>query len=282
MNGKATKSIKIDYRKRFAILWIIAAAISAVVMVVLCVRYVHYKNGQNAAVEFTMAATSQFDQYEADRKTLIKEMYEYLNPPSYYMDFTGHGGEVRAAIRKVDLTLSDMLSKHGYDCSRGSDYLEYTNFFEYITHRDNASNHDNRLMLKLVGSMAAVLIVANLLYVFDRSNEMTVTDDSVICKRGKKTIKQFMIKDIRSVESAGKNNIRVKGRGIRYRINKIKNAEEIKAAIMEKRAIVADAGDKNKPKGSAAEAIMEYKKLLDAGIISQEEFSAKRAQLLDL
>ena len=113
---------------------------------------------------------------------------------------------------------------------------------------------------------------------------MMIDGEKILCKKGEKTVKEFMIKDVKSVELASMKGLKVVGNGIKYKINLLKNAEELKKTIMDSIAILsaktADSAVEIKP--TSADELKKYKELLDSGIINQEEYNAKKKQLLGL
>ena len=110
---------------------------------------------------------------------------------------------------------------------------------------------------------------------------MTVYNDRIVCQSGKALSKEFFIKDIKSVELCGKNGLKLRGNGVWYRISMLENSDELKTAIMNGLKKYSDAIGST-VKDANADSIVKYKELLDAGIITQEEFDAKKKQLLGL
>ena len=64
------------------------------------------------------------------------------------------------------------------------------------------------------------------------------------------------------------------------KITNLKNAEELKRTIIEKKKMLRDKPD-NANAGNADE-LKKYKDLFDSGVITQEEFDAKKKQLLGM
>jgi predicted Zn-dependent peptidase len=75
------------------------------------------------------------------------------------------------------------------------------------------------------------------------------------------------------------------GVGTAFKISKISNAREISSIIInKKKELQQQSVDNMNPTvgESSADELKKYKELLDGGVISQEEFEAKKKQLLDL
>ena len=77
-----------------------------------------------------------------------------------------------------------------------------------------------------------------------------------------------------------KNTLKIAGVGVEYRIFNLTNAESMKDVITEKKKSVQDKLDSSNI--SNADELKKYKELLDSGTITQEEFDAKKRQILKL
>lgn len=64
------------------------------------------------------------------------------------------------------------------------------------------------------------------------------------------------------------------------RFEAITNAEEVAKVVSG--LIAKNSNNTSAPSGNSADELLKYKKLLDSGVISQEEFDAKKKQLLDI
>ena len=100
-----------------------------------------------------------------------------------------------------------------------------------------------------------------------------------MCRINPKKSKQLVFEDINNVDF-GKNTLKIVGTGVKFKISNLTNAENIKSVIIEKKKSV-----QSKSEGlniSNADELKKYKDLLDNGVISQEEFDAKKKQILGL
>ena len=284
MNENVISSKKINLSKKIKLAWAIIAVILVLVFVFSFIKYSGYKKAQEAAVAFTMISSDKFNKYKDDYNKLVEEMYDFFNPT--YTNFTYNGvkfnnSDVVDSARDADKALAKLMKEAGYDCYRGSEYLEYIGFVDYTT-------NETLIPWLVWGFLAIVMLFMNLWYSADNKKAMIIDADRIICKNGKKTTKEFLVKDVKSVEFASKNGLLVRGNGIKYKINLLENAEELKSTIMDSIAalptenIVAATEIKQEIQPSSADELKKYKELLDMGVISQEEFDAKKKQLLGL
>ena len=274
MNENVIISKKISLSKKIRLAWAIIAVILVLVSVFSFIKYSGYKKAQNAAVTFTLLSTDRFNSYKDDYNLMVEEMYDFYNPvfPNAAVVFSAHA---------ADKVLGELMTEAGYDCLYGSKYLEYIGFVDYTT---------NETLIPWIvwGFLAVVMLFVNLWCSADAKKQMIIDSDRIICKNGKKTTKEFLVKDVKSVEFASLKGLLVRGNGIKYKINLLANADEIKTTIMDSIAalptenIVAATEIKQEIQPSSADELKKYKELLDSGVISQEEFEAKKKQLLGL
>lgn len=276
-------SKKINLFKKIKIAWLVIAIILIAVSVFSAIKYSEYKKAQETAVDFVLAATSKYDKYKNDYNTLVKEMYDDLNPRYRSTTINGYkfnNSSVVDAAREADETLGELMSNAGYDCYYGSKYLEYVGFFDYTI--------NSMLILFIIWVVLALLLgTLNLCYYVDTKKAMIIDTDRIVCKKGKKTAKEFLVKDIKSVELASMKGLMIRGNGFKYKIKLLSNADELKTTIMDSLATlptenITATEIKQEILPSNADELKKYKELLDSGIITQEEFDSKKKQLLGL
>ena len=276
-------SRKISLKNVFWVAWIIAMIILVAVLVDSFVEYNRYEKMQKAAVDVCLM-TDKYDTWTYENKKemrkLAKDIYDDLHPNPYFSS-----DAVMKSASEVDWALGDALEKWcdtlGYDWHgtiiKGSKYLQYTDYFGYTMYYFSSK-------FTVWGIFALILLMVNLRYVASTKKTMMIDGEKILCKKGEKTVKEFMIKDVKSVELASMKGLKVVGNGIKYKINLLKNAEELKKTIMDSIAILsaktADSAVEIKP--TSADELKKYKELLDSGIINQEEYNAKKKQLLGL
>lgn len=273
-------SKKIRLGKKFRLLWILLAIILIAVSLMSYFKYSSYQEAQEAAVTFTLATTDRFDKYMDDYDELVEEMYDFFNPYHYNVEINGieiDNGDVVSTAHDADRSLGKLMNEAGYDCYNGSRYLEYIGFFDFAIH-----NGQIKLCLTIWAALAVLLLLANLWYAADRKKQLVFDGDTIVCRKKEKVVKQFMVNDVKSVGTAGIKGLKVLGNGIKYKVNLVENRDEIKTAIMNKLAALSVQNTNVVHQENSADMILKYKELLDSGVISQEEFDAKKKQLLGL
>ncbi len=108
--------------------------------------------------------------------------------------------------------------------------------------------------------------------------ELTITENSLIFKMNKTTI-ECPIKDISSY-TLGNQRIDIKACPRNIVLLNLKNCEEVSAVL--KTLLDQNNSDSSTTNYSNADELKKFKELLDSGVISQEEFDAKKKQLLGL
>lgn len=262
---------KIKRGKIFLLLWLVLILAFGATFGVTYSKYSHYKKGQDYAFSIMVKTQDKFHNAKPGPDT-VKSMYQHLQ---YYFHSIGY------VYREVDKSIGKMLTEEGYTCYYASDYLKYTNYFDYTSNK----NEGGLALYGLDAVLLFVLLFFNLKYLSSSKKTMVVEADCISAYKGKKNVKQFLIKDIKSVDACASKGLKIRGAGFKYKIKLVKNRDEIRTSIMEKmqqaHALVSQTP-------AAAESscqikdIREFKELLDLGIITQEEFDAKKKQLLGL
>ena len=284
MEQSEIKSQKISLKKQIKIVWIVLAAILILNIVINVVSYSKYKKGQDLAaasllVADALSSSSTFsaESFKQDRKETIKKMYRFLNP-TYYSFRTQYGtinnSEVIESADKAERALNEILSKQNYDES-ASYYLRYTSFFEFYFAK-------NVLFFVIYGSIFLVVGILNIYYLRDKKTEIIVKKDILICKKNNGKSIQVLLKNITSAETTRLKGLKIVGNGFKYKIILVKNNEEIRNEIMKLLAESAEVTTEPKENDGNINELKKYKQLLDDGIITQEEFDKKKAEILNL
>lgn len=275
MNENVIESIRIKHGKKFRIAWIAIISILIVCLIISFVGYIKYMKGQELAVELTEAVAPSFGD-------TASEMYGHYNVSPHTYNYNGYkwnNSEVVQSARAADRALGDFLTEAGYPCNYGSDYLEHGNFWEYTF--DDTTTFTLALSIAFVISVPLAII--NLLYASSQKKMLVIEDDKIICKKGKKVAKEFFIRDVKTVELAKLKGLKILGNSIKYKIALVKNAEDIKNYIMDRIPVSTPAPAATPANQDfTAENLMKFKELLDQGVITEEEFEAKKKQLLRL
>ena len=129
-----------------------------------------------------------------------------------------------------------------------------------------------------VGTLVVALAVGVSMGLPMLKRELSITENSVIFKMNKTTI-ECPIKDISSY-ALGNQRIDIKACPRNIVLLNLKNCEEVSAVL--KKLLDQNSSDSSTTNYSNADELKKFKELLDSGVISQEEFDAKKKQLLGL
>ena len=284
-NSILIKSEKISQKKKVKIAWITVAVLFLVMLISFIIDYSGYKKGQEFALASSAVASelsgsrwfSQSDSY-AEK---CQKAYRELDRHSYDVTLNGikyDASDVRKSESALRSAFYDVMKKAGYD-RYGSysiaNWFKYTNPIQYYA---------GEYALKFIPIIFYIGIVVSgiitIIVVMESKKEMIVYEDFVVCKKNSKKSKQLVFGDINSID-VGKNTLKLVGAGIKYKISNITNADEINSILISKKnASTSTKAEQINP--SNADELKKYKDLLDQGIISQDEFDAKKKQLLGL
>lgn len=155
----------------------------------------------------------------------------------------------------------------------------------YVAAFDECAFH---LIVFIVGCL--LLVVGIILLVMYRANsqcELYITEDNVKGKTlfGKEVVLPLsMVSSYATEEHLSTISIATSSGITKFVL--IKNYKEMSQVLSEliskKQKGTESAATANQPSGNSLDDIVKLKSLLDAGIITQEEFEAKKKQLLDL
>ena len=274
------KSKKINKNKQMSILWISLALLIAVFLIIASVKYSPIKKAQNVIISGMLEITDYFDEYKNNRGKMIRQLEDYFDVG--YATDPNRGYDIAywnalVDVRKAEEGLmAELLKIAGYGSSHSvCSWLRYGGFGQYCVSHFMGP-------VVVITAITIALIIASILYIKDKKTELIIQDNSVIGKKSNGKTIQFLLKDIKSVETTQKHGIKITGTGIKYVIHSISNNEEMKNAIMNMVAQIPNEQSAITESTSNVSTIKEYKELLDAGIITQEEFDAKKKQLLGL
>ena len=278
-------SQKISLRKQFRIAWIAIAVLFVLTTVLGLAQYAAYKDAQEAAIEFTLAATDEFDAYKDDYESLVNQMHNFYEPTPINTVVRGvriNNSAVVAAARAAEAALSRKMIDAGYSQYTGAECFEYTNCIDFVFAKVG-------LVYFTCIVLVVILLLVNLWYSADQKKTMEISGDRIICKKRNEIVKEFLIKDVNSVKSAFIKGLVVSGNGIKHKVMLLENAGEIKTAIMNsatyhpaEKTVNAAPATTIMQQTSNADELKKFKELLDSGVITQEEFDAKKKQMLGL
>lgn len=276
------KSEKKSQRPVVLLIWFFVLLFLLINMVVAFIDYSKYREGQEFALEVVALGDEATGSHTINKSSSYEEQcrsaYDYLSRTGSY--YGSYSWEIDRTMNSVRESFANIMELEGYD--RYSKYtiaewFRYTNSIDYFKFYYNEHIFPKFcLPLILLAMLGTVFIVA------ETQKELEVYDDSVICKTSIKQSKQILYQDINSVDYNG-NSIKLSGSGINFRISNLSNAESIKTVLTRQRKDTSNKKTESKSEGvtNGAAEILQYKTLLDSGIITEEEFENKKKQILN-
>lgn len=248
------------------------------------VEYSGYKKGQefglaSAIIASDMGSYSWIDE-NGTYADQCEDAYNRLNSRTSDITIDGmtyDASDVRKAEEEMRTAFADVMESAGYDRYSSyniADWFKYTNSVEYF-----AGHYWYRALPIFCYIVLIFSIVFTIIVNREAKKELVVYEDSVLCRFNPKNSKQLVFKDINNIDF-GKNSLKLIGTGCKFKIANITNAENIKSVIIDKKK--SEQVKPNSAGVSNADELKKYKDLLDSGVISQEEFNAKKKQLLGL
>lgn len=276
MENIIMQSKKINKDKTMRNLWLSLVAILVVSLLIMVIKYAPVKKAQDIIISCIVAETDDYDEYKSNRKAMLEELANDFHTRSH---IGGNDVWSNLANAYTDYlrALADLADGHlklaGYGNKTAYTWVSYGTFGQFCLEEGIPFIIINLFLFVSLG-------IANVLYCKDKKTELSILDNVVIGKKSNGKTVQFLLKDIKSVETTKTQGLKITGAGIKYDIHLIQNAEEMKNLMMDMLAEVNHGHSDVAMVGSSVNDIKEYKKLLDAGIITQEEFDAKKKQLL--
>lgn len=138
-------------------------------------------------------------------------------------------------------------------------------------------------------SLGSALVVTALVYFWLANNSITVTDKRVYGKTAFGKRVDLPLDSVSAIGSSILKGIAVATSSGKISFLLIKNSDEIHKCVSElliarqsKETLATTTTIKQEIPQSNADELKKYKELLDSGVISQDEFDAKKKQLLGL
>ena len=268
-------SIRINMKKKVLVLWGIVIAVFIVITVISIMKFSKYTEAQKFAVDSMLSISDEYDKYKGDYEKLVHSMYCTFHPNGIMgMD----NSELYKAADKADESLGRVMREAGYECYKGSVYLRYTSLLDYSVAKMSSP------YIISIGLIIVTLLFSVWVLVVSKKS-IIVDTDRIICTKGKKIVKEFMIKDVKSAEVVALKGLCIRGNSIKYKIILLKNVNELREEIMKKISdFSAQISNENQSKimPSTADELKKYKELLDMGAITQEEFELKKKEVLGI
>ncbi len=279
------KSIKIKKGKRYIVAWIFVILMFFGLWIGFSLSWNNYRKAQDHAIEITKTLFPEFRENETNsRSELISEMYFFYNnfwndPYSKQIYSAKTIKEHNESVVKARALLSNALFDLGYS---GGDYYFKFDSMDSFLFSGRYSGIRIILLLSVMAAVATALFLT-IRYVSDKS-ELAIDENQLIAKRRNGDTIKIFLRDVTNVELSGENGLIVRGNSFHYHIGGIQNAEELNKAILEN---LSKASNQTLDKDvhmdeSTADELRRLKELLDEGILTQDEFDAKKELLLGL
>lgn len=285
------KSEKKSQKKNVMISRIIMGLAVAVFFIATCFSYIHYKNAQKLIVDTVYNLLAAVDDgvyyYDDDINDtlLVTPENDYDLKYSALVEEMKYGQHTREKVSKALYGACKLIETKGYSpyypnnkhIGSNSNYLKCSNFFSWFI-----TFSWYNLIVIFCYFVFILSIAFTLITKYESKKELIINEDNVICKINQNKSKQLTYNDISNVEQS-KDSLKIIGDGIKFQISNLKNAESLRQIILEKKTSFDKASTvTNFSTSSNADELKKYKDLLDSGAISQEEFDAKKKDLLGL
>lgn len=137
-------------------------------------------------------------------------------------------------------------------------------------------------LLIFVAALVLIMFVFQVLTLLEKKKKIIIEKRGVVCtgSSGKEIV--FPIRRSLIVKKGVFNGIQVKSPEHRYYISSVSNGKEIVDIVNNIKSEIQKALSGSKAKTSATEELLKLKELLDAGVITQDEFDAKKKTYLNL
>lgn len=267
--------------------WIVVLAVWVVVVggffAYVGVRYSGYREVQDTGIALMQLVSSEYE--GEDRGEVISRIYMDITRSSYL------GGDYSDVSRELRNSLGDAIEEAlGEYIGYVPSYFRYASFGDYLV---------SYLVFEMDGTILvfyvlfAAALALTIVYLAKRGGSVTVGEDGVTCgKKGREV--HLLYRDVISVKTGGLGSLTIVAPVGKHTVSFLKNGPALRNAIMERKlALEKEARDAQAaqaqaqpaptaPAGDSAEELKKYKDLLDSGVITQEEFDAKKKQLLGL
>lgn len=282
------KSEKMSQKKKKIIVRVIAIVLLLLTVILFVLDYSHYRKGQKAGLAaahladmiylgqdepYAEQCEDAYDCFTSDFDTALTLSQIYGSSDNYR--------ELLSARSRLKESFAGAMEALGLDRYLAFEIEKWFAYPDPMSFFIGEYWHDHLVPLCCVLVLELFALVFITLANREAKKEILVYEDSVLCKINSKKSKQLVFENVNSVE-VGKNSLTIMGTGTKFKIFHITNAEGIKSAIMGKKSELQNGmkGAASNPGASKAEELKRYKDLLDSGVISQEEFDAKKEQIL--
>lgn len=316
-NSILIESKKKSNKKAVIVVWLLTFAVILACVIYVAVGWTKYSKQQKNVIEYLNSTELNFDDlfvnssvkngtYDEQREFYLKALSVDFDFETLYKSFNENfsrdsdlGSSEKNSTYEL---LADALAQ-GRAKRIVADQKEYketawayitnnlgvpenTSFFKilfYGTFKDWFLSNEKRTgLLIFVAALVLIMLVFQVLTLLEKKKKIIIEKRGVICtgSLGKEIV--FPIKRSLTVKKGLFNGIRVKSPEHRYYILSVSNGKEIVDVVNNIKSEIQKALSDSKAKTSATEELLKLKELLDAGVITQDEFDAKKKAYLNL
>lgn len=203
----------------------------------------------------------------------------------HYIEWYGDGHKHDRGCYKDEYKKEYKYSTENHDESKlDCPAVEYGNPFLYGI----ADLFSSMYIFYCLIPIAAFALIGSVVYLWLHSYELIVTDKRIYGKIAWGKRVDLPIDSVSAVGTGVFKSITISTSSGRIGFSAVKNRNEIHEVVSnllierQKKATISIQKTANIPSTSNAEELKKFKELLDSGIITQEEFDAKKKQLLGL
>lgn len=292
------KGIKIGISKQIKAVWILTFAVLLCYIVYVVSGWGIYYIRQRAACE-----TMQLIRIEAGQKVsddyeiMLEDCFDMLDPDAYlpYKLLGMDTWELSGQINSFRNGVHDLFEEFGYPWDWDVAYVFlYPNIISYFFGLFDFTSKfapEHTVLTNYVIFFAFLLLLICVIITKEvnkknKLQEIILREDAVDCKLNKKKNVVIPYDRISSIKKSSYRGVEIKTPGTKVKISMLKNQVEIINKITDsintlKRVAVVSASSPVEQFSENTTKILQFKSLLDAGVITQEEFERKKKDLLE-
>lgn len=282
-NVELIKSNKKSQFAKKALIWLLTLAMCIGSIAYLVLDYTNYKAGQQYGLKALTAALGKDNNwFDSDDPYEVQCDSAFIKLDRRSYDITLNGvkydrSDVRKSEEELRKSFTDVMKSAGF--YRYNSY-EISHWFRYVNLGEFYLGYFKTKPVMILSYISIVLaLVLTKIINKEAKKEIIVYSDSVICKINHKKSRQLTFDNIKNIVY-DKNSLKIMGVGVNFKISNLTNAESIKNVIIDKKNSMQYAFQATNT--NTVEELKKYKELLDAGVITQDDFDTKKKQVLKL
>lgn len=294
---KNTKIIGIRTHKKvtFIVAWVVLLVLIAGFAGLNIAQYRKYYEMQDMAlISMGVAMDMAGEGYDDETREAMCEDFYYELASRNYSNIEING--VTIDMSDVNETQRDKISAARDLFVTAFDYpywdvqyiFKYTDQMEFSMDKIIDPQYDyllNNILFYGTVVYFLLLLVSQLIHAGRYKATIEVCSDTVICSKKPGKSVSIPISRITKVKRTGYKGVSIKSPGKSFKITMLKNQVEIVDAItdlMNRTSTMVEPAPVASAISDNADQLMKFKELLDSGVITQEEFDAKKKDILGL